>query len=155
MAELATCLMFQSDAEEAARLYTSIVPGSAITGVRRTTPDSPVLLVDFTLGGAVYAALNMNMPVQHEQSASIVVMTADQAECDRIWQAHLDAGGTAVACGWLRDRYGVSWQIWPKQLIELTFGGTPEQNSRATAAMVSQIKIDLAAVQAAYDGADA
>lgn len=152
MAELATCLMFQSEAEEVARFYTSLIPGSAITGVRRTTPDSPVLLVDFTLAGAVYAALNMNFPVEHAQSASVVVMTGDQAECDRIWQAHLDAGGTAVACGWLRDRYGVSWQIWPKRLIDLTFGGTPEQNTRATAMMVSQIKIDLAAVQAAYDG---
>lgn len=154
MAKVATCLMFESEAEAAARFYTTLVPGSRITGIRRPSPEAPAVVVDFILGGAIFAALNMGQPVQHAQAASVVVMAADQAECDRIWEAHLAAGGTAVQCGWLTDRYGISWQVWPKEVIDLVFGGSPAQNARAMQVMMGQIRIDSAAIRAARDGDD-
>ncbi len=132
MSKVSPCLWFNGEAEEAANLYVSLLPGSRIETVQKNVIDSPggtagtVLLVEFTLAGQRFMALNGGMRMEHTHAVSFAIDCVDQAEVDRLWDALLAAGGTAEQCGWLRDRYGVAWQIVPAApSANISAGPTP------------------------------
>ena len=114
-----TCLWFDGEAEEAANFYVSLIPGSRIDAVFRPDQDGPPLVVDFTLSGTPYQALNGGPEFKHSEAASISVSTHDQDETDRLWHALIADGGSESQCGWLKDRFGLSWQIVPEALPRL------------------------------------
>ncbi|HEY0524217.1 MAG TPA: VOC family protein, partial [Stellaceae bacterium] len=149
MSKISPCLWFDGEAEEAARFYVSLLPDSRIERVQKNVTDSPagkagsVLVVDFTLAGQRFMALNGGTRFEYTHAVSFHVDCADQAEVDRLWNA-LSNGGTEVQCGWLKDRYGVSWQIVPTVLPKML--GDPDQAKarRVMEAMMQMIKIDIA-----------
>lgn len=149
---VATCLWFDGAAEDAARLYTSLIPGSAVTGAFRSSPDGPAFMVTFTLGGTPFQALNGGPKYRLSEAVSISVSTPDQAETDRLWNALTADGGAPGQCGWLKDRFGLSWQIIPEALPRLF--GDPDRAAagRAIQAMMTMSKIDVAALEAAFRG---
>ena len=147
-----TCLWFPERGAEAAEFYVSLIPGSAVEGhVGRNAAGEP-LMVDFHLGGVPYQILNGGPHYVLTPAASIAVTTADQAETDRLWAALIADGGEESRCGWLVDRFGLSWQIIPRALPRLVGGPDPEGAARATQAMMGMRKIDVAALEAAYHG---
>lgn len=159
MATLGTCLWFDDQAEEAAAFYTSIFPGSRILETTTYATETPggkavgsVATVEFELDGHRYTALNGGPHFTPDEAFSIVVRTQDQAETDHFWDALLAGGGQESQCGWLKDRYGLSWQVYPEELDRLTNDPDPQRARRATEAMLAQRKIDIAAVRAAADG---
>ena len=157
MSKIAPCLWFADEAEEAAQFYVSLLPDSRIERIQRNVMDSPggkegtVLVVEFTLAGQRFLALNGGNRIEYSHAISLYVDCADQAEVDRLWDA-LSAGGEVVQCGWLRDRYGVPWQIIPNILLRLLGDPDPAKARRVMAAMLEMVKIDVAAIRRAYDG---
>lgn len=157
MSKIAPCLWFDGEAEEAAKFYVSLLPNSRIEHVQRNVMDSPsgkagsVLVVKFTLAGQSFLALNGGTRLEYTHAISFMIDCEDQAEVDRLWDALLD-GGTADQCGWLRDRYGVSWQIVPRVLLQLLSDPDPAKAQRVMQAMLGMVKLDIAALQAAYAG---
>ena len=149
-ARVRTCLWFDGQGEEAARFYVSLLPDSAIEGVHRPAPDGPALIVEFSLAGAPYMILNGGPHYTHTPAASISVSTADQQETDRLWAALTADGGQEGQCGWLVDRFGVSWQIVPRAAARLLSDGDREAAGRAQAAMMRMRKLDVAALEAAF-----
>jgi predicted 3-demethylubiquinone-9 3-methyltransferase (glyoxalase superfamily) len=150
-ARVSTCLWFDGQAEDAARFYVSLIPDSRIDTLLRPDPDGPALLVAFTLGGTHYQALNGGPQYTDSPAASISVCTKNQEETDRLWD-ELTAGGSENKCGWLRDRYGVSWQIVPEVLPRLLASSDRAAADRAMQAMFAMVKIDIAGIEAAYAG---
>ena len=150
--KVSTCLWYDGDAEEAAAFYTSLLPDSRITGVLRLEPGGPALMVEFTLGGAPFQALNGGPHYKFTEAASISVSTEDQAETDRLWAALIADGGSESQCAWLKDRFGMSWQIVPKVLLRLLASSDRAAAGRAMQAMLAMSKIDIAALEAAYRG---
>ena len=148
-----TCLWFDGQGEEAARFYVSLLPGSAIEGVHRPAPDGPALIVEFSLAGAPYMILNGGPHFTHTPAASISVSTGDQETTDRLWAALTADGGWESHCGWLVDRFGVSWQVVPRAAVRLLRDGDREAAGRAQAAMLQMRKLDVAALEAAFRGA--
>jgi predicted 3-demethylubiquinone-9 3-methyltransferase (glyoxalase superfamily) len=142
-------LWFDDDAEEAARFYTSLLPNSEITDIEHYGDGIPgrepgsVMAVGFTLNGARFSALNGGPHDTFNDSISLVVGCADQAEIDRLWDAFTTDGGREVQCGWLVDKFGVSWQIIPENIGELL------SSPGAVAAMLQMTKLDIAALEAA------
>ena len=157
MTSLYTCLWFDGQAEEAAEFYCSLLPDSHVDKVWRSpaeTPSGPagmVLTVDFTLLGQRVQGLNGGPDFRFNEAVSFVVECADQAEVDRLWSA-LTEGGEPGPCGWLKDRYGLSWQVVPKRLEELLDDPDPGRARRAMEAMMEMGKIDVAALERAADG---
>ncbi|HEY1052158.1 MAG TPA: VOC family protein [Prosthecobacter sp.] len=151
-------LSFDGKAEEAASFYVSLLPDSRIDRITRSPMDTPggetgsVLLVEFTLAGTSYIALN-TPGFTFTEAVSFLIACEDQAETDRLWAALTADGGSEVACGWLKDRYGVFWQITPTRLLELIRDPDPDRANRAMVAMTQMVKIDIAAVERAADGA--
>ena len=151
-------LSFDGQAEEAARFYVSLLPDSRIDRVTHSPIDTPggaagtVLLVEFTLAGSPYIALN-TPGFTFTEAVSFLISCADQAETDRLWAALTANGGSEIACGWLKDRWGVFWQVTPTRLMELIGDPDPERARRAMEAMTKMIKIDIAEVERAADGA--
>ena len=149
------CLWFDGDAEAATAFYVSLLPDSRITAVNRSPVDTPsgpegsVLTVQFVLAGHQYLALNGGPNFRFTEAVSFMVMTEDQAETDRLWDALLADGGRENACGWLKDRWGLSWQITPRRLMELTTDPNPARAKAAMQAMMGMIKIDIAALNRA------
>ncbi len=161
MPEQIPCLWFDGRAEEAAQLYTSVFPNSTIDQVTRYGPDMPppmkegdVLTVDFTLDGRRYTALNGGPQFPFTEAVSFQIRCADQEESDRYWD-RLVEGGEESQCGWLKDRFGVSWQVFPAELLELTDDPDPGRARRATQAMLQMRRIDLAEIRRAADTVDA
>ena len=158
MSNVSTCLWFEKDAEIAARFYVSLVAGSSLDTIQRSPGDWPggkagdVILVTFTLGGQRFQALNGGEPVSYGMAASISVQCADQAEVDRLWTALTADGGAEIMCGWLRDRWGVPWQIVPEVLPRLIADPDPAVAARVFAAMTKMIKLDVAALERAAAG---
>ena len=157
MPRIRPCLWFDDQAEEPAQFYTSVFKNSPIVDVARygaagPRPAGEVMLVTFELGGQQFLALNGGPEFTFNEAIWLEVSCADQAEVDEYW-ARLTEGGEESMCGWLKDRYGVSWQIVPQQLEELIGGPDAEGGQRAMAAMLSMRKIDVAELQRAYDGA--
>jgi predicted 3-demethylubiquinone-9 3-methyltransferase (glyoxalase superfamily) len=147
-----TCLWFEKDAEAAAAFYVSLLPESRIGRVKRPEPKGPALTVELTLSGTPYMLLNGGPHYRLSPAASIAVRTADQAETDRLWAALTADGGEASRCGWLTDRFGVSWQIVPEALIRMLNDPDRAAAGRAQAAMMEMRRIDIAALEAAFDG---
>ncbi|WP_052849192.1 VOC family protein [Streptomyces avicenniae] len=155
MPGIRTSLWFDTEGEEAARFYTSLFPNSEVTGVTHYTEAGPrpvgqVLTVDFTLDGQRFTAINGGPEFTFDEAVSVLIECADQAEVDRYWAA-LTEGGEEGPCGWLKDRYGLSWQVVPLRLNELTSDPDPGRARRATEAMFGMKKIDVAALEAAAD----
>lgn len=156
-----TCLWFDHKAEEAARFYVSLIPDSRIDGVQRSPAESPagpagmVLLVDFTLGGHRMQGLNGGPDFTFNEAASLVVECDDQAEVDRLWTALTKDGGEPGPCGWLKDRFGLSWQITPRELNDMIGSPDTEGARRAMEAMLGMGKIDLEGCRRAFRGESA
>ena len=155
MTEVRTCLWFEKDAETAIRLYTSIVPDSSIDHIQRAPSAWPggeagdVLVVNFRLGGQNYQALNGGTSADYGFAASISVLCKDQTEVDKLWEALGDNGGQEIMCGWIRDRWGIPWQVVPEQLPVLLADDDPDVRARVFAAMQGMVKIDVAELQRA------
>ncbi|WP_328388095.1 VOC family protein [Nocardia sp. NBC_00416] len=157
MQKIVTNLWYDTQAEEAAEFYCSLFADGRITGVQRYTESGmretgTVMLVDFELAGQQFTAINGGGDYHYTHAMSLLVNCDDQAEVDRLWEALLAGGGEEVQCGWLNDRYGVPWQIWPEGANDLLSGDDPVAVDRALAAMYQMKKIDLAAMRAAYAG---
>jgi predicted 3-demethylubiquinone-9 3-methyltransferase (glyoxalase superfamily) len=158
MSKISPCLWFNGAAEEAAKLYVSLLPDSKIEAVQRNTVDGPggkagtVLVVEFTLAGQRFMALNGGMKVEYTHAVSFKIDCTDQAEVDRLWDALLAGGGKANRCGWLNDRYGVSWQIVPTDLPKYIGGPDKAGAGRAMQAMLGMVKLDIAGLKKAYEG---
>ena len=147
-----TCLWFESGGEEAAHFYVTLLPDSRIESMYRREPDQPALVVGFTLGGAPYQILNGGPEVNQSAAVSISVVTEDQAETDRLWDALTADGGKEGRCAWLTDRWGVSWQIVPRVLIESFMSEDRAGAERAFQAMLTMNKVDVAGIEAAFRG---
>ena len=141
-------LWFNDQAEEAAKFYTSVFPNSGIGGVSRG-PDGNVMVVPFTLNGQPYLALNGGPQFRFNESVSFVVPCEDQEEIDRFWNALTADGGSESRCGWLKDRFGLSWQIVPKHLGSLMSG---PRAGAVMQAMMPMNKLDIALLEAASRG---
>jgi predicted 3-demethylubiquinone-9 3-methyltransferase (glyoxalase superfamily) len=153
-------LWFAEKAEEAAAFYVSIFPNSrvdSVTPVPADTPSGPagtVKLVEFTLAGQLFMAISAGPLDPFNHAVSFVVGCENQAEVDHYWSKLLD-GGTAEQCGWLRDRYGLCWQIVPRVLGEMMKDGDRARAKRVTEAMLGMVKLDIAGLRAAYEGRSA
>jgi len=151
------CLWFDKDAEEAARFYAKTFPNSEVGAVHKAPGDYPngkegdVLTVDFTVLGIPCLGLNGGPEVKHSEGFSFQIATDNQEETDRYWNAIVKNGGQESACGWCKDRWGLSWQITPRILTEALSAGGAEAK-RAFAAMMNMRKIDVAAIAAARRG---
>ncbi len=152
------CLWYDRDAEAAARFYASVFPDSSVGRVMRAPGDFPsgkegdVLTVEFTVLGIPCVGLNGGPAFKHDEAFSFQVATADQAETDRYWNAIVGNGGQASACGWCKDKWGLSWQITPIALLDAIAGPDRAAAKRAFDAMMTMGKIDVAAIERAIRG---
>jgi 2-polyprenyl-6-hydroxyphenyl methylase/3-demethylubiquinone-9 3-methyltransferase len=152
------CLWYNGDAEEAARFYASTFTDSSVDAVHRAPGDYPsgkkgnVLTVEFTVLGIPCLGLNGGPAFKHTEAFSFQVATADQAETDRYWNAIVGNGGQESACGWCKDKWGLSWQITPTALTQAVTDPDPAVARRAFEAMMRMKKIDIAAIEAARRG---
>src|ERR687889_1622596 len=152
------CLWYDKDAEAAATFYAQTFPDSAVRAVHRAPGDFPggkagdVLTVDFTVVGIPCIGLNGGPTFKHSEAFSFQIATVDQAETDRYWNAIVGNGGQESACGWCKDKWGLSWQISPIALTQAITDPDPAAAKRAFDAMMQMQKIDIAAIEAAYRG---
>ena len=158
MSKISPCLWFDGEAEEAANFYVSLLPDSRIEKVQKNTVDGPagkagsVLVVEFTLAGQRFMVLNGGMRFEYTHAVSFKIDCADQAEVDRLWDALISNGGQAERCGWLKDRFGVSWQIVPSALPKYLGGSDRAGAQRAMVAMLQMVKLDIEGLRRAYEG---
>jgi predicted 3-demethylubiquinone-9 3-methyltransferase (glyoxalase superfamily) len=158
MSKVTPCLWFNGDAEEAANFYVSLMPDSKILHVQRNVAENPsgkegsVLVVEFTLGGQRLVALNGGMKMEFTHAISLMINCADQAQVDSIWDAFLDHGGKAEQCGWIKDRYGLSWQVVPKVMFEYLSSPDTAAAKRAMQAMMKMVKLDVESLRQAFEG---
>ncbi len=158
MQKISSCLWFDSQAETAAAFYVSVFPDSRIDRLMRSGVEWPggeagsVVLVDFTLAGQSFQALNGGPQEPFNDAISLSVNCEEQAEVDRYWAALTADGGAPVQCGWLRDKFGLSWQIVPEVLPRMLRDDDPDKARRVMEAMMRMVKIDIRGLQAAYDG---
>ena len=156
--QIATHLWFDNQAEEAATFYTGLLPDSRIESVSRAGEGMPhvepgaAFSVELTLMGPRYMFLNGGPQFPFSPVVSIVVLCDGQEEVDRLWSALLEGGGAESQCGWLSDRFGLSWQIVPRQLGELMGGSDPAASQRVLQAMLGMVKLDVAGLEAAARG---
>jgi len=149
------CLWYDGVAEEAANFYVKTFPDSAVTAVNRAPADFPngrqgqVLTVEFTVVGVACLGLNGGSAFKHSEAFSFQIVTEDQIETDRYWNAIVTNGGTESACGWCKDKWGLSWQITPRILLEATRDPDRAAAKRAFEAMMTMNKIDIASIEAA------
>lgn len=152
------CLWYDGGAEEAANFYARTFPDSSVGAAHRAPADFPsgkkgdVLTVEFTVMGIPCLGLNGGPAFKHSEAFSFQVATADQAETDRYWNAIVGNGGEESACGWCKDRWGLSWQITPRALMQAISNPDPAAAKRAFEAMMQMTKIDIAAIEAAVRG---
>ena len=158
MAKNTICLWYDKDAEAAARFYAETFPDSAVHAVHRAPSDYPsgkageVLTVEFTVAGVACLGLNGGPMFKHNEAFSFQIATDDQQETDRYWNAIVGNGGQESACGWCKDKWGVSWQITPVVLTQAITDPDPAAANRAFEAMMTMKKIDIAAIEAARRG---
>ncbi|MDH4064442.1 MAG: VOC family protein [Acidobacteriota bacterium] len=157
MQKITPFLWFDGQAEQAARHYVALLPDSRIDRVTRAPADTPsgpagmVLTVEFTLAGSRFIGLNGGPQFPFTEAVSFQIACADQAEVDRLWAALAD-GGAEGRCGWLQDRWGLSWQVVPTRLHELLVDPDPDRSRRATEAMLTMNKISIAELERAANG---
>ena len=144
-------LWFDDDLEEAIELYTSIFAGSKVHDISRG-PDGKAFVADFEIAGQAVKGVNGGPMFPQTEAFLFFVECDDQAEVDFYWDALLAGGGRENQCGWLKDRFGVSWQVVPSRFLQMMASGTPEQAGRVTAAFRTMQKFDIAALEAAYAG---
>jgi predicted 3-demethylubiquinone-9 3-methyltransferase (glyoxalase superfamily) len=149
-------LWFDKEAEEAAKFYVSVFPDSKITQVARygeagPGPKGSVMTVEFELDGKPFTALNAGPLFKFNESVSFVIHCRDQAQVDHYWEKLVEGGGEHSACGWLKDRYGLSWQVTPDILLELVTSPDTAKSQRAMKAMMQMAKIDIAALKKAVE----
>jgi predicted 3-demethylubiquinone-9 3-methyltransferase (glyoxalase superfamily) len=156
MTTISPCLWFDRDAEEAARFYVSIFPNSSVDRLQKAPGDWPagkagdVVMVEFTLAGQRYQALNGGGQQPAGLAVSLMATCKDQAEVDRIWDGLLQ-GGEPMQCGWLRDRYGFAWQVVPAAMLRYLGDLDPARSRKAWDAMMTMVKLDAAAIEAAVN----
>jgi predicted 3-demethylubiquinone-9 3-methyltransferase (glyoxalase superfamily) len=149
-------LWYAKEAEEAARFYASIFPDSRVERITPLMSESPsgppgsVKIVDFTLFGQRFQAFSAGPHHEFNDAISMVVLCDDQAELDRYWNAFLEGGGKAQACGWLIDRFGVRWQIVPAAVDEMMRDQDPARSKKVTDALLKMVKLDIATLEKAY-----
>lgn len=149
------CLWYDGVAVEAAQFYVSLIPGSELGTIGRSPADNPsvnegeVLTVEFTLAGQPFLALNGGPEFKFNEAVSFQIHCDDQAEVDRLWAALTANGGEPIQCGWLKDRWGLAWQIVPRRLTELLAHDDPAVARRAMQAMLEMVKLDIAALERA------
>ena len=157
MQKITPCLWFNRQAEEAANYYVSLFKNSRILTVLRYPENSPggeadtVMTVSFELDGQEYLALNGGPEFDFTEAISFIVYCEDQEEVDRMW-AGLTAGGEEVQCGWLKDKYGISWQVVPRVLDDMMNSSDREKVDRVNQAMLKMVKLDIAELKRAFDG---
>jgi predicted 3-demethylubiquinone-9 3-methyltransferase (glyoxalase superfamily) len=157
MTDVTPFLWFDDDAESAIMFYTSLIPGSEVVSIERYPDEVPgtggkVMHAHFRLGGRDYYAMDAGPQFPFTEAVSLFVSCRDQEEVDRYWAALTADGGQEQPCAWLKDRWGLSWQIVPDRLIELIRDPDPERSHRAVQAMLTMTKIDIAAIEAAAAG---
>ena len=152
------CLWYNKDAEAAAKFYAETFPDSAVTAVHHAPSDDlsdkkgDVLTVEFTICGISCVGLNGGPQFKHSEAFSFQIATDDQAETDRLWNAVVSNGGQESQCGWCKDKWGLSWQITPRVLLDAISGPDPLAAKRAVEAMMRMKKIDIAKIEAALRG---
>lgn len=152
-------LWFEKEAEEAANFYVSLLPDSRVDRVTSLPADSPsgpagtVQIVEFTLAGQPWKAMNAGRHDPFNHAVSFVIECDTQAEIDRLWGAILGNGGKEQACGWILDRWGVAWQITPRVIFKMYKSPDPAAARRAAEAMMTMVEFDIAKLQKAFDGA--
>ena len=151
MSKIAPCLWFDGNAEEAATFYVSLLPDSRIGRVTRAPADA-VLVVEFTVAGQQFIGLNGGPQFKFSEAVSFTIYCSDQAEVDRIWDGLTRGGGEPGQCGWLKDRFGLSWQIVPAEMPALLASDDRQASARAFNAMMQMQKLDIAKLQKAYAG---
>jgi len=149
--KISTCLWFSNNAEEAVKFYTSVFRNSKITTIL-PGPDGKAIAVNFVLDGTEFQALNGNPNFDFTESTSLSVNCKTQAEVDELWNVLTAKGGEESMCGWLKDKYGLSWQIVPEGIYELYSSPDREAANRAMQAMMKMRKLDIAKLKAAFDG---
>jgi len=158
MDKVRPCLWFETEAEEAVNYYVSLLPDSKIEHVQKNVTETPggpegsVLVVEFSLAGRSFMALNGGIKREYNDCVSFSIDCEGQAEVDRLWSKLLADGGREVACGWIRDRFGVPWQIIPRDLPRMLADKDVERAKRVLTAMMSMVKIDVEQLRRAYDG---
>ncbi len=162
MDKISPCLWFSGNAEEAVKFYISIFPDSRMnemvrwpmdgTGPNQGAKKGDLLALDFTLAGRQFKAINARMSIPYTEAMSLAVTCKDQAEIDLFWNALTKNGGQEVACGWLKDRYGLPWQIAPQRLYDLLADKDTAKAARVMNAMLQMVKIDVAAIEKAAQG---
>lgn len=161
MARNVICLWYNDAAEDAASFYAKTFPDSAVTAVHRAPDDYPggrqgqVLTVEFRVLGVTCLGLNGGPAFRHSEAFSFQIVTEDQAETDRYWNAIVNNGGSESQCGWCKDRWGLSWQITPRVLLEATTSDDQPAAKRAFNALMRMKKIDIAVIEAARRGPEA
>ncbi|MCB5424905.1 VOC family protein [Altererythrobacter sp. CC-YST694] len=152
------CIWYENGAEDAARFYAETIPGSSMGAVHRAPADNPstpkdaVLMVEFTVAGIPCLGLNGGPAFKQSEAFSIQVLTDSQEETDRLWNAIVGNGGAESMCGWCKDRWGLSWQITPRALMQAHSHPDEAARARAFQAMMGMKKIDIAAIEAAIAG---
>lgn len=158
MSKITPCLWFDGDAREAVDFYVSLLPDSRVIHVQENVTDSPsgkegsVLVIYFTLAGQTFMALNGGQKMDYGFAMSLSIECEDQAEVDRLWDAIEKNGGSPLECSWIRDRWGVPWQIVPKALPKLMADPDKAKAKRVMDAMMRMVKIDVAKIEAAWRG---
>ena len=158
MDKITITLWFDGVAEQAAAFYVGLFPNSRIDAIHRSPADNPstekgaVLVVEFTLDGRAFTALNGGPHFKFTEAVSLVIDCVDQAEVDRYWQALIADGGSPSQCGWCKDRFGLSWQVTPRRLKELLAQPDRAAAERAMQAMMQMAKIDISKLEAASNG---
>lgn len=159
MQKIVPCLWYNGQAEEAARFYVTLLPNSRVDRVLLSPADYPsgaagaVLTVEFTLAGQQYVALNGGPDFPFTEAVSFQIMCETQDEVDRLWSAILKNGGKESMCSWIKDRWGLCWQIVPTRLTELMNDPDPERARRAMESMMTMVKIDIAEIERAVSKA--
>ncbi|MBU6437125.1 MAG: VOC family protein [Betaproteobacteria bacterium] len=156
MQKINACLWFDGRAEEAARFYVRVFPRAALGAITHYPPGAPVpagtaLTVEFTLDGVPFVALNGGPQFTFNEAVSFVVHCTDQQEVDHLWQQLTADGGAPGRCGWLKDKFGVSWQVVPVALERMLREGSAQQVQRVMAAFMPMTRLDIAPLQRAYD----
>lgn len=153
MSKVTPFLMFNDQLEPAIAFYTTTFPDSRVLNVARTGEDGPVTSAEFVVGGQHFMAYNGGSYFSFSEGVSLFVDCADQAEVDEYWEKLLQAGATPTACGWIKDPFGLSWQIVPRRFMELIRDTNATKVKAVMEAMMAMVKLDVAALETAYDNA--